>query len=271
VRGGEGTSGGGVSVGSEAALQIKRSVIARNSATNEGGGISMSEDVNLRLEDSTVRDNEAGGFGGGIHNFGGILNVVDSTISGNRAISDSSTGGGIRVGADGAATVRNSTISGNQAGFAGGGVAHESSGASLLNNTTVTRNVADGIGPVGGGIVRQAGNLAVTNSIVAANTAGMAPDCGGQVTASYSLFGEDAGCSIAFPTALVLDESARLKPLADHGGPTATHALRANSPARNSGNPATPLDGLGGRCEDRDQRNENRPKGPRCDMGAYEG
>ena len=72
-----------------------------------------------------------------------------------------------------------------------------------------------------------------------------------------------------------------MDPLDNNGGPTPTHALRAGSPAIDTGNPDPPVGGLA--CNDFDQRYVPRPEeGPldrtgigfasvaRCDIGAYE-
>jgi hypothetical protein len=66
-----------------------------------------------------------------------------------------------------------------------------------------------------------------------------------------------------------IGEPARLRPLADNGGPTRTMALRPASPARNAGHPDDPGSGPPA-CAAADQRGVKRPKGPRCDMGAFE-
>ena len=57
--------------------------------------------------------------------------------------------------------------------------------------------------------------------------------------------------------------SAILKPLADNGGPTKTHALPAGSPALN----ASPANSG---CKPTDQRGVTRPQGAACDIGAFE-
>jgi len=51
-----------------------------------------------------------------------------------------------------------------------------------------------------------------------------------------------------------------LAPLTDNGGPTQTHALLANSPARDAGIVST--------CTTTDQRGETRDS--QCDIGSYE-
>ena len=52
--------------------------------------------------------------------------------------------------------------------------------------------------------------------------------------------------------------------LANNGGPTRTHALVRGSPAID----ASPDDAD---CAATDQRGIRRPKGPACDIGAFEG
>src|SRR5439155_9788402 len=54
----------------------------------------------------------------------------------------------------------------------------------------------------------------------------------------------------------------KLEALAHNGGPTETRALASDSPAINAAGR------LG--CPKRDQRGVKRPKGPACDIGAYE-
>jgi hypothetical protein len=56
-----------------------------------------------------------------------------------------------------------------------------------------------------------------------------------------------------------------LLPLADNGGPTRTHALRAGSPAEDAGNNAS--------GDPSDQRGTGFPRviGPSADIGAFEG
>jgi Ca2+-binding RTX toxin-like protein len=55
-----------------------------------------------------------------------------------------------------------------------------------------------------------------------------------------------------------------LLPLADNGGGTRTHALAIGSPALD----ASPSDAT---CPRHDQRGNPRPRGPACDVGAFEG
>src|SRR5262249_15367155 len=153
------------------------------------------------------------GIGGGI-SAAGPVSLVRSTVSGNTA----STGGGL---AADAATLVNSTISGNT----GGGIV--AGGTVELSNATITENR-------GGGVT--AGSVVLRNTIVAGNAPA---DCviGSTTGDAYNIDG-DGSCGLSGsdqPSVVPL-----LGPLADHGGPTFTHALLAGSPAIDMGNPVMP-------------------------------
>ena len=97
------------------------------------------------------------------------------------------------------------------------------------------------------------GSLSLDHSIVAQNT-GANGDINGllgtTITARYSLIGNNQGSGLTAPvaacpmlTAIALAQAPspinpRLGPLADNGGPTKTHALLADSPAIDTGDPA---------------------------------
>ena len=100
-------------------------------------------------------------------------------------------------------------------------------------------------------------------------------DCAGELTADsrYNLIGNSDGCEFAgSTTTFLLDIDAELGPLFGcNGGPTATHAPGATSPAREAGFPFTPGSGAADACEARDQRGVPRPQGlGTCDLGALE-
>jgi hypothetical protein len=103
----------------------------------------------------------------------GLLTVDDLTITGG-----TTAGGGGGIGANGAVTVTNSTISGNHAATGGGIFA---SGAVAVTNSTISNNTTSGDG---GGIF-VGGAVTVTNSIVSSNTAtgGIAGGGGGGILA----------------------------------------------------------------------------------------
>ena len=68
------------------------------------------------------------------------------------------------------------------------------------------------------------------------------------------------GCDYTPGPGDVLNRSAKILPLEDNGGPTATHALKKNSPAINKG----------GSCTKEDQRGVPRKLGGRCEIGSWE-
>ena len=73
-----------------------------------------------------------------------------------------------------------------------------------------------------------------------------------------------AASSLGFPSNTLIGFNPLLLPLAFNGGPTATHALSAGSPAIDAGILYLPADG--------DQRGPGYPRkvGQQHDMGAYE-
>ena len=112
-----------------------------------------------------------------------------------------------------------------------------------VNNSTIAFNTA-ALG-VGGGVLNE-GTMVAVSSIFADNSAEIAPDFAGWVTASASLFEDPALVHPWFveitvgefgPNVMGVD--ARLSPLAFNGGPTQTHALMTGSPAIDRG--ANPL------------------------------
>jgi hypothetical protein len=192
-------------------------------------------------------------------------------------------GGGISV-SYAAATLTNSTISGNSGGGIGGG----SYPILRITNSTITRNS-------GGGVVNgYLGDLTLERTLISGNTGrpGAAevdndPELEGRVqAANFNLFGHsgltNAQAIDGFtpgptditatsngndPTALpnILNTT-----LANNGGPTRTHALVAGSPAID-----TVTDGT---CPppNQDQRGVRRPKDGNgdgaeiCDTGSFE-
>lgn len=234
---------------------------------NDGAGIA-SNGV-LDVVNSTISGSTALALGGGILN-GGTLNVTNSTISGNQATS----GGGIfnNTGAlAGPLTVTNSTISGNDAQGNGGGIAN--AGSATVTNSTISGNSAAN---TGGGILNSSnGFVTVTNATFSGNTGGGIRNDGAATVANSILAGNGAveimntGSLSLTSNVLAGDSTGILVPagLANNGGPTKTIALAlvAGNPAIDAGTAsacsATPVNAI-------DQRGLPRPTA--CDIGAYE-
>jgi hypothetical protein len=193
--------------------------------------------------------NGAAEAGGGIYNSG-TLRVDRSTVSGSTA----DTGGGIY--SDGTLTVTNSTVSGNASASGGGGIFNVGSGT--LTHTSVSGNT------IGGepGDIRSTGTLTISRSLIDGGCVG---ESGGTRSHGYNLESPGNTCGFDEPTDIadVPAQALALGPLAENGGPTATHSLQEGSDAIDRVPPEA--------CEvTEDQRGVERPQGDSCDVGAFE-
>ena len=256
-------SGGGISAGATT-VTLTRCHVSGNHSTYFGGGILVSDAGTLIVMDSTIAGNSTGelGLGGGIaSDDASTVVLTNSTVSGNT----SGDGGGVFMW-KGHLSLRNSTVSGNTAGQ-GGGIATYRLDTLDLVHSTITANAA----AVGAGIRFYSDPLLGTpvtafGSLLAGNID--SPDIehtGGaddSVTGDHNLIGA-VGEHVAIPPdTLACDPG--LLPLADNGGPTATHALAAGSCARDAGGMIA--------WSEFDQRGEGHPRlaGAAIDIGAYE-
>jgi VCBS repeat-containing protein len=245
VVGGSATGGRGGGISNVGGLLTLTNVAVSNNVAGDsphsngfgghGGGLYLRLGK-VTLVDSTVSGNRTGragggaeGYGGGIEN-GSILNVIGSTISGNR--------GDNTILNRRTLTMANSTVSGNM----GIGITSLDSGTSLtLTNCTITGNNIYGV----------AAFATVGNSLIAGNN-------GSDVMGSYNsqghnLIGNADGGGVIGPAAgfnAAGDQvgtgaaplNPHIGPLADNGGPTLTHALLAGSPALDAGSNALARD-----------------------------
>jgi hypothetical protein len=245
-----------------------------------GGGVA-NEFAEAAITNSTVAGNTAN-FGGGIENAG-AMTISGATITGNTG---RFSGGGIESADGGDLNIRNSTISGNTAadGSGGGiyllGILRNGvwvSPSLELTGVTITLNSAQGTGGWGGGIWVDEGRIGqddepgrvfIRNTIVAGNDSGRdGPDVRGPVISQgYNLVGATDGSrgwgasDLQGTRDSPLD--ARLGPLQDNGGPTATHAVLADSPAVEAGDPALHFSA--------DQRGTSRDVTTAPDIGAFQ-
>ncbi len=232
----------GVGILSFGPLTVSRSTIRDYS----GPGID-SEFGPLTITESTISNNA---HGPGIWIYQQSASIVNSTISGNLNNYTYAGGGIFYVGvADQILTLRNVTITGNQADNSGGGI--------YMDNT-------DG------------GQILMANSILAGNSAADGSDCYGPITSQgNNIIGETTGCTISSTVSDQLNVDPDIAPLRYNGGPTYTHRLYAGSPAIDGGNPDGCLDQLGNPLTT-DQRGFLRPLDGNgdgisvCDVGSYE-
>jgi len=257
--------GGNLSIDAGATVVLRKVAVLGGANFCEAGGII--NDGTLTLDQSIVSHN-IGDAVGGIQNRG-TLKIERTTISYN--FGSDAVGA---IASDGPLTVTNSTLSGNHSSY--GPSAIVNSGAAVLNNVTITNNLGGtfpGFMPVlwtteGTGAVTE-----VSNTIIAGNADFT---CSGRLTShGYNLLGDTNASEFAGPCTVVGDQTGNLVglapalgPLQSNGGPTPTHALLAESPAHDAGNPATP-GSLPSACGTSDQR--LFPRGAtRCDIGAVE-
>jgi len=242
--------GGGIYNASRAEVAIIDSVISGNSA-DEGGGIYNAG--SMQIERTTISDNLVGGafsqqpsFGGGICNSG-TLDIVNSTITANTAsgsLQSGGIGGGIFNG--GTLGIDSSTISGNLAGGTGvfpgdGGGITNSSGSVVIQNCTINGNTVEGPSGFGfgGNIFMVEGTMEIGNTILNAGSGGNLFSFGNQgiiISDGYNL-SSDNGADYLTAAGDQVNTDPRVGPLQDNGCPTVTHALLADSPAINAGNP----------------------------------
>lgn len=173
---------GGACIASNAPVTLEHATVTNCTAIGEGayGGGILSP--GLYMYTSTLSNNTAQGanlmtltasYGGGAFAYRGAATVSDSTITGNRAIGDPAgmygtydTGAGLFV--DNGGSVTRSTISNNYTDGTGGGIAtHDDF---LVSDSTISGNTAKKKG--GGGIfARVIRALTITSSTIANNTA----------------------------------------------------------------------------------------------------
>ncbi|CAB4563492.1 unannotated protein [freshwater metagenome] len=276
-------------------LNLSNVEISGNTAGDDGGGLYLDEMITT-ISNSTIDGNLSYSDGGGIDVDGGSLTIIDSTISGNEGI----TGGGIYaedLNAD--LEIFNSTISGNRAtsdsepylyngntfvAGGGGGIYLANGAGAVLVQSTVTANSSDALTDAVGGIQSvqgRLGPLSTSGSSARRQSnehkenrsieTSLSPSAAGDLTLIGSIVAGNDGADIgiwdgsvpvvnteysvlgAIQTGVTLVDGGgtqvgvtdpKLGLLANNGGVTKTHALLAGSPAINAGpNPVPVFDG----------------------------
>lgn len=210
----------------------------------------------MTISESIVSNN-FGETSGAISNSGD-LNISSSLISGNTS---GFFGGGIINRAKAELVITNSTVSRNTAGNLGGGIFNVEGGAVEIRNSTIAENL---IRYSAAGGFQNNGTAYVTNTLIANNLRSTGyqqsepgVDCQneGTITTNRANWIADGTCS---PES---SGNPKLGPLVDNGGPTKTHALRADSGAIDAGDNSD--------CPATDQRRFERFDGA-CDIGSFE-
>lgn len=152
---GSGSSGGGIKT--YGSLEMHGGQIALNTAGGSGGGLSVGSSATVDIYDAYINDNhvtEDPSYGGGIDNFEGQLALYDSTVSANwvsgTPSSSFSRGGGIHS-SGGDLTLTGSMILDNDALDSGGGVFF-SNGNLNITNAVFRGNELSGSASAGGGL-----------------------------------------------------------------------------------------------------------------------
>jgi CSLREA domain-containing protein len=282
-------NGGGID-NNGGTLTTKGAILNNNVAGGSGGAISNN--ATLVIDHIWMHDNTASGNSGGDIYNSGAASIINSFIhngiaaqnggniysgdgSGLSSLTISSTtllrglaganGGGVFN--DGALNLTNVTIAENRA-ASGSGIYNVENIQSLnLTNTTIVSN-SNSSGSSGSGIFNAGTALTPKNTLIAHNgTLGNCAGSGSISSAGHNLT-SDGTCSFTAAGDLI-NTNPLLGLLQDNGGVTfayggaaPTYALLPGSPAINAGT------NVG--CPATDQRNIPRPRGPNCDIGAYE-
>jgi len=144
-----------------------------------GGGIYNTPGSTLTISGCTLSDNHAG-VGGGVYNYGAALQIVNSTLSGNKAFDDSGGGNGGAVYSNTGSNVSMTgcTLSNNSAEYEGGAVWTRATTITITScsfSANVEYRGVSGWGsyPAGNDIYNggSASMLAVSDSVFSNNTA----------------------------------------------------------------------------------------------------
>ncbi|MGE5213527.1 MAG: choice-of-anchor Q domain-containing protein [Nitrospirota bacterium] len=260
------------------AASISGVTIANGDASGDSGGGIYNDHAAVTLDNCTISGNSTqDGLGGGIYNYGiggiAMLEITDSTLSGNSAAqggavfnngSDSGhaiigiisstlvansagfAGAIFNYGEAGTVTltIENSTVSDNSAQTYGGAIYNDgqSSGSAILA-TTISTFSGNSAGAFGGGIFNIGGTgseatVNLANTILKTGSAGdnIVNAMGTVISLGYNLSNDNGGGYLSGPGDQI-NTDPMLGPLQDNGGATLTHELLPGSPAIDTGDP----------------------------------
>jgi CSLREA domain-containing protein len=305
VSGGDAYIGGGVSGEQNARINISRSLFETNDATGSGGALALSDDARATVKRTTLQQSQVESStesieGGIISAAGDKLTVLDSTLQGSGVSASGAAhaafGGGIWANSDvvvkrsliqgidtraeednvgehgggiflqgGNLDVVNSTFFNTSAGFGldndgSGGAVFVAGGAAELSHVTIDATDATSVGDAFGGT---SGSLLVRQSVVED-----APDpCSGTPVFSGGFnVTEDDDADCDFIGSDAPNVVTGLGSVSDNGGPTLTIPISPTSLAKNF----VPKAPCKQHTKFEDQRKFQRPKGKKCDAGAFE-
>ena len=255
---------------------VVRDLALQGASANGGGGLAVqqvgnaaSKLINVRIANNTITG-AVGTAYGPVYLIAGEMEITRSSITGNSTTSaGQANGGGIYVaGASTRLLVENSTIHANSVvststGSFGGGIMTIANSVTTIRSSTITSNIAGNtvsLAGQGGNFHRQA-PLSVENSIVADGAAalGITANCSGSVDFSGRNIVSDTTCGAANASRSITNPL--LGPLVTTNSGTDFRMPALASPA---------LDAAVGCTLTTDQREQVRPIGAACDLGAVE-
>ncbi|MDW8351237.1 MAG: choice-of-anchor Q domain-containing protein [Anaerolineae bacterium] len=254
---------GGFDVASTSKLFITTTRVVSNAAVgdNASGSGGIGNNGVLRIVTSTVSSNKAlsvttgqpVGAGGGIGN-GGTLHIAASSIVSNVA----ATGAGLNTYGAAQTHILNSTLSGNQSNPGtniGGAIL---TGTAYLTHTTVASNTGAGLAIGGSGLVIRA-------TAVAHHAGNNCVSWGGSVSNSDYSVSDDTTCATFFAGTNALNNTPfmRLGPLTFHSATGTWYHPTLVGSLLHERVPA-------GDCPLTDQLGQPRPGVLHCDTGAFE-
>jgi hypothetical protein len=253
-------------------VMLRRCSLSWGSASEAGGvvhGSFLPGEPGLSIEDSTLTGYAPSGQGGAIFHQGGSLSISGSTLRDSRA----HTGAALYAKDVSALSVVNSTVTRNQVGepaipdptARGAAFFLAGSTAGSIRHTTIVDNHSYGAGGAFSGDATTAVVLRasiVEDNATVSNT-GFSPSC--------TLALNDGGFNLQSPgqpadvdcAPGIVREFAGVGGLGSNGGPTDTHNLYPDSPARDRVTAGCPPPST-------DQRGGARPAGSACDAGSVE-
>ena len=166
-------TGAGISFNGGSGIHVVEDcIIENNKSTGNGGGMYIITGSQINISGSTINSN-SGSNGGAIFSNSGspTLTISDTLFQGN---SVTGNGGGLYVNT-GTATLANVVLTGNKSALNGGAIwTNSTSGPPAVDclYCTISGNYAN----AGGGIYRNAGTVAIKNSIVYGNDAATQPN-----------------------------------------------------------------------------------------------